>query len=252
MVQIDQAAGTPVGALDSLAGALPFGFAFGAGMLAAVNPCGLAMLPAYLTLYLGTGPGGGSGRLRRAALVSLVMTGSFVAVFGLAGATVTLVSGGVAAAVPALGLAVGVVLVLAASWSLAGSRLYSPGFDRVAAHLAGWARGGGAAGYAAYGVAYGLASLGCALPVFLSVVGTALNAHDFGRAMVQFVLYGAGMGLVVTSLTLVTASFRQALVARLRAAGSWLPRLAALVLLLAGSYLVFYWLALSDFLPARA
>ena len=31
----------------------PMGFAFAAGMASAVNPCGFAMLPAYLGLYLG-------------------------------------------------------------------------------------------------------------------------------------------------------------------------------------------------------
>ncbi len=34
--------------------ALPLGFAFTAGMATAANPCGFAMLPAYLSLYLGT------------------------------------------------------------------------------------------------------------------------------------------------------------------------------------------------------
>ncbi len=34
--------------------ALPLGFAFTAGMATAANPCGFAMLPAHLSLYLGT------------------------------------------------------------------------------------------------------------------------------------------------------------------------------------------------------
>jgi cytochrome c-type biogenesis protein len=42
------------GWLTELAAVLPFGFAFGVGMMAAVNPCGFARLPAYLSLYLGT------------------------------------------------------------------------------------------------------------------------------------------------------------------------------------------------------
>ncbi|MGA7671260.1 MAG: hypothetical protein WBW04_12620, partial [Nitrolancea sp.] len=38
--------------LRDLSIALPLGYAFGAGMVAAVNPCGFALLPAYLGLYL--------------------------------------------------------------------------------------------------------------------------------------------------------------------------------------------------------
>ena len=40
--------------LAQLASGLPFGYAFAAGMVAAVNPCGFALLPGYLGLYLGT------------------------------------------------------------------------------------------------------------------------------------------------------------------------------------------------------
>jgi cytochrome c biogenesis protein CcdA len=32
---------------------LPVGYALGAGMLATVNPCGFALLPAYISFHLG-------------------------------------------------------------------------------------------------------------------------------------------------------------------------------------------------------
>ena len=36
----------------------PLAFAFGAGLLATVNPCGLALLPGFLGVYLGAGERG--------------------------------------------------------------------------------------------------------------------------------------------------------------------------------------------------
>ena len=39
--------------LDNFATNLQFGFAFAAGMVATINPCGFPMLPAYLGLYVG-------------------------------------------------------------------------------------------------------------------------------------------------------------------------------------------------------
>lgn len=39
--------------MTRLADYLPMGYAFGAGMVSTVNPCGFAMLPAYLSLYMG-------------------------------------------------------------------------------------------------------------------------------------------------------------------------------------------------------
>ncbi|MEV1144506.1 hypothetical protein AB0I76_12585, partial [Micromonospora sp. NPDC049799] len=44
----------------------PYGLALGAGLLAAVNPCGFALLPAYLSmLVLGDGPADRRGPLGR-------------------------------------------------------------------------------------------------------------------------------------------------------------------------------------------
>ncbi|MGW8194631.1 MAG: cytochrome c biogenesis CcdA family protein, partial [Desulforhopalus sp.] len=43
--------------IGQMADLLPFGYAYGAGMVSAVNPCGFAMLPVYLTLYLGADDG---------------------------------------------------------------------------------------------------------------------------------------------------------------------------------------------------
>ena len=76
----------------------PLALAFGAGMLAAVNPCGFAMLPAYLSYFCGLEgsleDGAGSAEdastaglraVPRALSVTAVMTAGFVAVFGLVG-----------------------------------------------------------------------------------------------------------------------------------------------------------------------
>ena len=51
------------GSSGSLFGGLfPLGFAFAAGVAAAFNPCGFAMLPAYMGLYMGSARRGGTGR----------------------------------------------------------------------------------------------------------------------------------------------------------------------------------------------
>src|SRR5215472_5706521 len=65
---VDEVIARPAGALDALGGVLPLGYAFAAGMLAAVNPCGFALLPGYLGLYLGEREAVASraGRLGRA------------------------------------------------------------------------------------------------------------------------------------------------------------------------------------------
>ncbi len=122
-------AGNATDALQGIGEAIPLGFAFGLGMAAAVNPCGFALLPTYLGLYLGTAAGERlqwPAQLRRALVVSAAMTISFVALFGAAG----LILGGVGAAVggwlPWLSLGTGVVLAILGGRLLAGGSVEAP------------------------------------------------------------------------------------------------------------------------------
>ena len=65
----------------------PFALALTAGMVATVNPCGFALLPAYLSAFVGLQEGGNRvTAVGRAVIVSLVLTAGFVTVFGLRGA----------------------------------------------------------------------------------------------------------------------------------------------------------------------
>ena len=50
----DQLRDSVEAAVASLAGWLPVGWAFAAGMVASVNPCGFLMLPTYISYHLGT------------------------------------------------------------------------------------------------------------------------------------------------------------------------------------------------------
>jgi cytochrome c biogenesis protein CcdA len=78
----------------NMANLLPFGYAFGAGMVTTVSPCAIAMLPAYVSLYLGERDEGfwGKSSLRRglrALTLGSVVTLAFVLFFGLMGAVLS-------------------------------------------------------------------------------------------------------------------------------------------------------------------
>ncbi len=106
-------------------GALWWTYAFVLGVVAAFNPCGFALLPAYLGLYLGD-QGGGSGalsRARRSLTVAAVVAVTFTALFGAMGAVFSLASSAIVRVLPWAGLAVGVVLVLVGGLMLAGRSL---------------------------------------------------------------------------------------------------------------------------------
>jgi cytochrome c biogenesis protein CcdA len=101
-------------------------------------------------------------------------------------------------------------------------------------------------GYFLFGVAYDTASLSCTLPIFLIVVGTSLAVSDILTTLGQFLLYALGMGMVIMALTIGIALFKGAMVRGLRRALPYIQPVGSLLMILAGSYIVFYWLTLGE------
>ena len=245
---VESLSGRSTSLLGSVGALAPLGFAFAAGMAATVNPCGFAMLPAYLGLYMGSNEKdefqpGPLTRLARAVLVGGVVSGGLVLLFGIAG--VIIGSGGqfVVDIMPWLGLGIGVVLTVAGSWLLGGHKLYT-GFASQVGSRIGNPNQVGVRGYFLFGVSYGTASLSCTLPIFLAIVGTTLVTSGILAATGQFVLYGLGMGVVIMALTLGMALFKGAVTGFLRRALPYIQPFSAGLMIVAGAYIVFYWLTL--------
>ena len=93
-------------------------YAFSAGMVGAINPCGFALLPAYLSYYLGleSAPAEAErdrhGSLGRSLRVSAAMTAGFVLVFGIIGAVWSSVSNLIGSRLPWVTVALGIALIL--------------------------------------------------------------------------------------------------------------------------------------------
>ena len=233
--------------ISSLAGLLPFGFAFGAGMVAAVNPCGFAMLPAYLSLYVGAEEEEFEGRssvarLLRALLVAGCVSLGFVLLFSAVGVIVSAGGTALLSAMPVLGILVGAGLVALGLWMLAGRALYSGAFERFAGRLAN-PKEVSLKGFFLFGLAYGAGSLSCTLPVFLVVVGTGIASGGFLSGAGQFLVFALGKASVLVALTLALALFKQGLVTRLRKAVPYVQLASAVLLMLAGAYVLYYWLS---------
>lgn len=241
-------------------------YAFTAGLLATVNPCGFAMLPAYISYYLATDDGnsghsppangpsavgpkaqpetaGTLSRLLHALLVGGALTAGFVVLFALAGTVISLGAYALVRAMPWIGLLIGAGLMLLGAWLLWGHHLAVPGLPPLPGR-----RERTLGGIFLFGVAYGLASLSCTLPVFLVAVGSVFTGVGIGVGLVQFLAYGLGMGVVLMALTLSLALFKGALLGSLKRAVPYVERAGALLLLAAGAYIVYYWLSAGQLL----
>ncbi|MCS7226817.1 MAG: hypothetical protein NZ821_07490 [Gloeomargarita sp. SKYB31] len=204
----------------SLAEILPVGYAFAAGMVSSVNPCGFFMLPSYLAFYLGTQEADYATlsvgrRLLRALLVGGAVTLGFVASFGVVGGVVALGGRWLMSIFPVAGIAIGVGMVGLGIWLLVSHQnLGIMAASRVVVTPRRTLRN-----VFLFGMAYAVGSLSCTLPIFLVVVGSALASRGLGASLGQFVSYALGMGAVLILLTVSAALVRDAVALWLRGPG---------------------------------
>lgn len=209
--------------------------ALGAGMVAAVNPCGFALLPAYLSLVvLGNEPDRRTAVTRALALTAALTLG-FVAVFGVFGLVVAPIAAGVQQYLPWVTVVLGLALVLLGGWLLAGRALpaigWSPAGPRLTLRLPAMV---------GFGAAYAVASLTCTIGPFLAIVVASLRAGSAVAGAALFVAYAVGMGLTVGVAAVAVALARASLLDRLRRAGGGTSRVAGALMILVGGYVAWY------------
>ena len=235
------------GFIDNVAMLLPLGFAFTAGMVTAVNPCGFAMLLAYLGLYLGFQKehdikGSLVTTMGSGMIVGTSVTAGFVTLFGIAGIIVSIGSQTIIASMlPWLGVLTGVIIVIAGAWIHSGDILYTTIAPTVASRIGDQSQTN-VRGYFLFGVSYGTASLGCTLPIFLAVVGTSLTISDIRTSLNQFLFYALGMGTTILFITIGMILFNNTLTKSFAKVVPVTKVIGTSLMIVSGSYIVFYWL----------
>lgn len=216
----------------------PLALAFGAGMLASVNPCGFAMLPAYLSYFVGTDDGrtrNSPAAAGRALGVGGSLTAGFVATFAAIGLVVTQISNTIQDHLPWLTVVVGLALVVMGVFLVRGNELKL--------NLPKLQKGGGTRQVGSmflFGVSYATASLTCTLAPFIATTSSTFKQEGLLAGLVTFAAYGLGMGAIVTLLTIAVALARNSVVAQFRKAMPYVNRVAGVLVLIAGAYVAYY------------
>lgn len=219
---------------------LNFAFAFSAGMLATINPCGWAMLPAFVSYYLGSRQEGYEekpfvARLWDGLMLGLLVTAGFLVIFGGAGIAISSGLRVIVQWMPFVALLVGIALTLLGIWLLAGKSIP---FSLPALKVDLQSRNPRTAFL--FGIAYALASLGCTLPIFLVVVGSSLTAAGATGSAAMFFSYAAGMAVVLMAVSMSAALVKGAVTEWLHGLLPYTHRIGAVMLILAGLYLIWY------------
>jgi len=213
-------------------------FGFVAGIGAFFAPCAFALFPAYISYYLTTVGTSRESPGRSLALGLTCAAGSAV-FFALAGVAMALVGGTISRYLIAMKPVVAIGVALLGLGLVADIRLPSIALPhgRVGGRLPP------AAGLFFYGFGYALASTGCTLPIYVSIIVLPLTSGFAGAALVTFASFASAMALMMLLTSLLVGLAKASVLRRLQASTVWIKRASGAVLIVAGLYLGYYYIA---------
>ncbi|MGZ4695721.1 MAG: cytochrome c biogenesis CcdA family protein [Acidimicrobiales bacterium] len=215
----------------------PLAYAFGVGMVATVNPCGFAMLPAYLSFFLGLEEADDDtrGSVLHALVIGATVTAGFLVVFGLLGILLDGALSSLQDWLPWVTIVLGVLLV-GLGIALLSGRSFSLRIPTPRQ------RGDGSQllSVFVFGVSYALVSLSCTIPLFIAAVAPSFTDANFASGVAAFLAYGLGMGVVLIALTVALALAKHSLVRNLRRVLPYIYKVSGVLLVVAGLYVAYY------------
>mgnify|MGYP003943678311 FL=1 len=215
-----------------------FAYSFMLGMLAAVNPCGFVLLPAYLLYFLGI-DGGNQGITRvpvqRALRVSAAVSSGFLVVFLIVGSISRLFTQWIELNAKYAGFVIGLVLIGLGVAMLFG---WKPSF---ATTIPGAKKDHSTRAMFIFGVGYAIASIGCTIGLLTTAILGSIGTNGFASGVISIVMYGLGMSLLVTALTVTLAAAKTGMAKMLKQSLRYIDKVAAGFIAITGAYLTWYW-----------
>jgi cytochrome c biogenesis protein CcdA/PKD repeat protein len=203
---------------------------FSAGVLALFSPCGFPMLPGYLSYYLGK-----KRSIEKAVSGGVACTFGLIGVFSVIGVGVALFGNMIAQYIPILELVAGSLAIAMGISMLVNIKL--PTLFTISRAP----KQKGLRGLFLYGIAYGLATLGCSAPIFFSTLFYAISSGGILPGIITFIAYAIGMGLPLLMITILLARAKERYLNNIMRAMPWIQKISSLVIIAIGIYLISYY-----------
>jgi cytochrome c-type biogenesis protein len=230
--------------------------AFITGILAFFSPCAFPLLPGYMSYVLARreDPSKGKGpTLGRSLLGGTLAALGALALFSLAGLLIGAAGSTVVVYIPYLTPVIAIIIAVLGALMLLDmtgwtekitgalvpvtSKVQS-GLDKASSKVQGGKSSN--LGLFLYGAGYGVAAMGCHAPVFIAIMMAAFVAGGFASALLVFVIFGLGMGIMMVSITVLVGMAKGMVIKRMQSAMPLIKKFSGLVLVIAGIYLAWY------------
>ena len=213
--------------------------AIGAGLVTFVSPCGIAMLPAYVSYYIGREEQDKNVRedffngLKNGSFVSL----GLISIFMVIGAIIVYIGNFIKSYIPLFTIVVGFFLIIVGFFMLFNKKFSLS----LPLHLQFKKRtNSNFLRFYTFGIGYGLAVMSCTLPVFLAIIISALSTGNIIDGILVFLLYSIAAAVGVIGVSIITAMSKITLMKKFTRIFPYLRIITSVVIIVVGSYIIYY------------
>jgi len=218
--------------------------AIAAGFVTFISPCGIAMLPAYASYYIGKEESEKDVKkdfingLKNGLYVSL----GLISIFMIIGAIIIYIGNFIKVYIPIFTLIVGLVLIIIGFFML-----FNKNFSfALPVHLQFKKKiNNKFLRFYTFGIGYGLAVMSCTLPVFLAIIISALSAGSIIDGVIVFLLYSIAASVGVVGISIITAMSKVTIMKKFSKIFPYVRTITAVVIIIAGSYIIYYQIAVN-------
>jgi cytochrome c biogenesis protein CcdA len=208
---------------------------FAAGVFATFNPCGFAMLPAYMTMLISSQRESESlpKLVGKALQFAALMTLGIVTIFALFAVVIFPISTSIQAYLPIATITIGVLLIAVGVATLSGrspylKKLWSPNTAPSTRLKSLYL----------YGVTFALGSISCTIGPLLAATSKALEL-TFLESLRIYLIYATGISVTIAILALI-ALFSQKTLSKIRNSMKIIEIASSAFLVLVGLYLIIF------------
>lgn len=208
---------------------------FAAGVFATFNPCGFAMLPAYMAMLINSqGKSETPVRLTLKALqFALFMGLGVISVFGVFALLIFPFSTAIQAYLPVVTIAIGLALITTGFLTLIGrapylKKLWSPNTAPTARVKSLYL----------YGVTFALGSVSCTIGPLLAATSKSLELSLL-QTLRTYLFYALGISLTIAIIALLSL-FSQSAIRRIRNSMRLIEIISSVFLIAVGFYLIIF------------
>ena len=184
------------------------GIAFSAGLVAVFNPCGFALLSVYFSSFLNrnkTVEYKNNSRkyflkIYDPIYVSTIVTIGFIIIFFIFGIALSAGFYAIKSTFSYFGLLISIFLFAYGFFILSGGNIYFNKLQKIA-NLLDSKNTDSSKFYFIYGLSYGITSLSCTLPIFMSIVFSLSNMSKIEFLLRDFILFSVGTWVALLSVS---------------------------------------------------